>query len=242
MTAVLPIRWIEPASPPDTFPNVEQAFREPNGLLAAGGDLTVERLLYAYRHGIFPWYSEGQPILWWSPDPRMVLFPDQMHISRSLRRELRRGKFTASFDTAFKDVMTACGGIRPQQSAGGTWITYEMREAYTELHQLGYAHSIEIYMDGELAGGLYGIALGRIFFGESMFSRRTNASKIALACLAKQLHAWGFGLIDCQVQSDHLTRLGCEAMPRAGFMRKLRHYTDTLGHQGAWRLDVPLEF
>ena len=242
MTETLHICWLSPESPPEAFPDATCALREPNGLLAAGGDLTTGRLLYAYRHGIFPWYGQDQPLLWWSPDPRIVLFPNQMHISRSLRRQLRRGKFTASFDQAFTDVMTACAGIRPQPSTSGTWITREMREAYTELHQLGYAHSMEIIMDGELAGGLYGIALGNIFFGESMFSYRPNASKIALACLAKQLHAWGFGLIDCQVQSEHLMRLGCTALPRAEFLRMLRHYTCNPGRHGVWHLDVPLEF
>ncbi|HVC36820.1 MAG TPA: leucyl/phenylalanyl-tRNA--protein transferase, partial [Gammaproteobacteria bacterium] len=150
--------WLDPDSPPEAFPEVATALREPDGLLAAGGDLSPERLLYAYRHGIFPWYNEGQPILWWSPDPRTLLFPDQMHISQSLRRHLRRGEFAASFDTAFIDVMVACTQIRRNQTESGTWITSAMQQAYAELHCLGHAHSLEIFMDGELAGGLYGVA------------------------------------------------------------------------------------
>ncbi|MGA9854479.1 MAG: leucyl/phenylalanyl-tRNA--protein transferase [Gammaproteobacteria bacterium] len=242
MTDSSGIVWINPGSPPEDFPDIKHALRDPNGLLAAGGDLSPERLLYAYRHGIFPWYSEDQPILWWSPDPRTVLFPDQMHISRSLRRELRKGEFIASFDTAFTEVMVGCAENRPDQPEGGTWITSAIRDAYTELHRLGYAHSLEILLDDELAGGLYGIALGGVFFGESMFSRRANASKIALACLAKQLNAWGFGLIDCQVTTGHLMRLGSVSIPRMEFISLLSRYTALPAQSGPWQLDIPLAF
>jgi leucyl/phenylalanyl-tRNA---protein transferase len=242
MTESSGIVWINPGSPAEDFPDINHALHDPNGLLAAGGDLSVERLLYAYRHGIFPWNSEGQPILWWSPDPRTVLFPDQLHISRSLRRQLRKGAFEARFDTTFTQVMAGCAGARPNQPEGGTWITSAMRDAYTELHRLGYAHSIEIFMDSELVGGLYGIALGGVFFGESMFSRRTNVSKIALACLAKQLSAWGFGLIDCQVYTEHLMRLGSVSIARVEFMELLRRYSALPTHTGPWQLEIPLEF
>jgi leucyl/phenylalanyl-tRNA---protein transferase len=238
----LDLFWIPPNSTPVSFPDVSSALHYPNGLLAVGGDLSPERLLYAYSHGIFPWYSEGQPILWWSPDPRTALFPDQMHISRSLRRQLHKGNFIARFDSAFAAVMTGCAGFRPKQAEGGTWITSAMQQAYQKLHRLGYAHSLEIIMDGELAGGLYGIALGGVFFGESMFSRRANASKIALVCLARQLGAWGFRMIDCQVHSEHLVRLGSISMPRTEFLQLLQRYTQLPEHKSPWRLEVLLEF
>src|SRR5579871_3101478 len=175
-----PLRWIDPGDPPEAFPEVSSALSDPDGLLAVGGDLSPARLLYAYRHGIFPWYHGEQPILWWSPDPRAVLFPPEVHVSRSLRQCMAAGGYRLSFDEAFGEVMSACGGPRANQPEGGTWITPAMQVAYMALHRLGHAHSVEIWMDGELAGGLYGIALGRVFFGESMFSRRTDASKLAL--------------------------------------------------------------
>ncbi len=242
VTDALQIGWIQPGSPPETFPEVHHALRDPDGLLAAGGDLSPERLLFAYRHGIFPWYREGQPILWWSPDPRTLLFVDQMHISRSLRRRLRQSGFTAHFDTAFVDVISACAHTRRKQTESGTWITSAMQQAYAQLHRLGHAHSLEIFMDGELAGGLYGVALGGVFFGESMFSRRDNASKIALACLARQLSAWGFAFIDCQVYSEHLARLGSVCIPRIEFLRLLKKYTALPGNHDPWQLDISLEF
>ncbi|MGH8398171.1 MAG: leucyl/phenylalanyl-tRNA--protein transferase [Gammaproteobacteria bacterium] len=238
----LQIGWIEPGSSPGLFPNAATALQDPNGLLAVGGDLSPERLMYAYRHGIFPWYNEGQPILWWSPDPRIVLFPAQFHISHSLRKRLRQGGFEASFDTAFSEVVAACAAPRRKQPEPGTWITPAMQTAYAELHHLGYAHSLEIRMHGKLAGGLYGVALGGVFFAESMFSRRTNASKIALACLAQQLQAWNFGLIDCQVYSDHLAGLGSIPIPRAEFLGLLDRHTRSPGQSRAWRFDVSLEF
>lgn len=202
------------------FPPVTQALRRPNGLLAAGGDLSPPRLLEAYRHGIFPWFSEDEPILWWSPDPRMVLFPDEFKTSHSLRKTLRKGRHVVRFDSAFEQVMRACAA--PRQGASGTWIHEEMIAAYCELHRMGYAHSVETWLDGELIGGLYGVALGRMFYGESMFSRRTDASKIALAHLAAQLERWNFGMIDCQMNTPHLASLGAREIPRKEFIARLQ--------------------
>lgn len=218
----LKLFWIAPGSAPDNFPPAQQALREPDGLLAVGGDLSPARLLQAYRRGIFPWYSDPQPILWWSPDPRCVILPGGFHISRSLGKLLRSHRYTVSFDTAFERVIAACAAPRAQQPEGGTWITGDMQAAYCELHRLGHAHSVEVWMDGRLAGGLYGIAIGRVFFGESMFSRRTNASKIALAWLTRQLGAWGYALLDCQVYSEHLASLGAQCMPRAAFLERVQ--------------------
>ncbi len=198
------------------FPPVEEA--ESVGLLAVGGDLSPQRLLFAYSLGIFPWYNPGEPILWWAPDPRCVLFPEQIHISRSLRKILRRGDFRVSFDENFSAVIDACREVR---SAGGTWITPEMRHAYLELHRLGFAHSVECRQAGHLVGGLYGISLGRCFFGESMFSCQPNASKVALATLALQLQRQGFRMIDCQQTSAHLLSLGAQEIPRDEFCRLL---------------------
>jgi leucyl/phenylalanyl-tRNA---protein transferase len=204
----------------DSFPAVTQALRSPNGLLAAGGDLSTGRLLEAYRHGIFPWFSEGEPILWWSPDPRMVLFPNEFKVSHSLHKTLRNGRHDVRFDCAFEQVMRACAA--PREGANGTWIHEEMIAAYCELHRLGYAHSVETWMNGELVGGLYGIALGKMFYGESMFSRKTDASKIALAHLAAQLERWNFGMIDCQMSTPHLASLGAREIPRSEFVEKLQ--------------------
>ena len=194
--------------------------RDPNGLLAAGADLSPRRLIDAYAHGIFPWYGDDDPILWWSPDPRMVLYLDELHVSRSLRRVIRSGRFDVRFDTAFPAVMRACGEPRPDQA--GTWITQEMLAAYERLWQLGYAHSIESWADGELAGGLYGVAIGRMFFGESMFARKSDASKVALAATVRQLSRWGFRVIDCQMSTEHLASLGAREIPRAEFLRQVR--------------------
>lgn len=226
--------WIPPGSAPDTFPSVDYAAREPNGLLAAGGDLSVPRLLQAYRYGIFPWYGDKQPILWWSPDPRCVFLPDALHISRSLRKCLRHGKYAVSFDTAFAEVIRACAGPRSNQPNGGTWITPDMQAAYLDLHRYGYAHSVEVRMQKKLVGGIYGVAIGSVFFGESMFSRRSNASKIALAWLSKQLSAWGYKLIDCQVYSEHLARLGAALIPRAEFVNRVRHAIGPSDHGSVW--------
>src|SRR5262245_53766187 len=197
------IAWLGADTP---FPPLAAAQKEPNGLLAVGGDLSPRRLLDAYRRGIFPWYSEGDPILWWSPDPRMVLFPDELRVTRSLAKPLRTKPHEVRFDTAFTAVMRGCAAPRPGQ--GGTWIGPEMRAAYRRLHDLGYAHSAETWIDGELAGGLYGVALGGAFFGESMFTRTRDASKMALVGLVRRLAAEGFGLIDCQMHTAHLESLG----------------------------------
>lgn len=233
-----PLCWIRPEDPPEAFPDVTQALSDPDGLLAVGGDLSPQRLLFAYRHGIFPWYHADQPILWWSPDPRAVLFPPQIHVSRSLSRLIARGGYTTSLDSAFAAVMAACAAPRPQQPEGGTWISSAMQAAYARLHRLGHAHSVEIWMDGELAGGLYGIALGRVFFGESMFSRRTDASKLALVHLARQLEAWGYALIDCQVNSAHLRTLGSRLIPRREFLGALRDHCGSPGRAFPWRFDA----
>ena len=210
------------------FPPAELALSQPNGLLAAGGDLSPERLLEAYRNGIFPWFSEGDPILWWSPNPRMVLFPTEFKTSHSLRKILQKNDYEMRFDSAFEHVMRACAA--PREGQAGTWILEEMIEAYCELHRRGYAHSVETWIDGELVGGLYGMSLGKMFYGESMFSRRSNASKIALAHLAKQLESWNYGMIDCQMNTPHLASLGAREIPREEFIVRLQeliHYPET---------------
>ncbi|PFG09097.1 MULTISPECIES: leucyl/phenylalanyl-tRNA--protein transferase [unclassified Marinobacter] len=204
------------------FPPPESALAEPDGLLAAGGDLSSKRLMLAYENGIFPWYSDDQPILWWSPDPRCVIFPENIHISRSLRRSLNKGYFTITADRAFSRIMRLCGSTR----AEGTWITENMLQAYNKLHREGIAHSIEAWNPhGELAGGMYGIALGSCFFGESMFSLETNASKVLMVHLANQLRQWGYRIIDCQIASDHLLSMGAQTLPRTEFLALLGRYT-----------------
>ena len=214
------------------FPPVERALRRPNGLLAAGGDLLPQRLLRAYRLGIFPWFSEGEPILWWSPDPRTVLFPPELKISRSLRKTLRKKLFQVRADTAFEAVMEGCRQPRPGQP--GTWITEEMKQAYCRLHALGVAHSVETWRDGQLVGGLYGVALGRMFYGESMFSRESDASKAALVGLVRQLDAWGFGLIDCQMRTPLLASFGAREIPRAQFTRRASELVNYADVPGPW--------
>jgi leucyl/phenylalanyl-tRNA--protein transferase len=211
------------------FPDVELALREPNGLLAVGGDLSPARLIEAYRNGIFPWYGEGEPILWWSPHPRMVLFPERLHVSRSLRKLLKQGRYNVTFDQDFASVIKQCAALRE----GGTWITQEMQHAYCKLHELGYAHSVECRRDDKLAGGLYGVALGRVFFGESMFSLEPNASKVALVRLAERLRQSGYRMIDCQVHSAHLQGMGAQDIPRAEFLRMLKQWCDESAP--AWR-------
>jgi len=208
--------WIPEQAPADSFPDVSLALREPNGLLAVGGDLGAARLLAAYPAGIFPWYSEGQPLLWWSPDPRMVLFPARFRVSRSLRKRLRRDDFEIHHDRAFEQVMRACAELRPGQD--GTWINAAMLTAYTRLHQLGFAHSLECWRGAQLVGGVYGVSIGRVFFGESMFSRARDASKVALWHLCRQ----GYGLIDCQIYSPHLHSLGAREISREKFCTLLR--------------------
>ncbi|HEY9446381.1 MAG TPA: leucyl/phenylalanyl-tRNA--protein transferase [Burkholderiales bacterium] len=229
------IPWLDSHVP---FPPVTHALKEPNGLLAAGGSLSVPRLLDAYRHGIFPWYSNGQPLLWWSPDPRMVLQPDAFRLSRSLRKRLRRRDYEVRADTCYARVMQACAAPRAGQA--GTWITDDMSRAYGTLHALGIAHSVETWIEGDLVGGLYGVALGRVFFGESMFARATDASKIALAHLVRQLARWGYGLIDCQMETAHLASLGAMPIPRREFMDKLSELVNYPAHPGTWRLDDDL--
>jgi len=209
------VAWLTADDPPNAFPPVESALREPDGLLAAGGDLSPERLLAAYRAGIFPWYDEGQPLLWWSPDPRCVFLKDDLHLSRRLQRQLRRSTAEVRFNTAFNEVISACAGPRRYQQ--GTWITDDMIIAYQQLHDSGWAHSIEIWQDDRLIGGLYGLIIGRAVFGESMFSRQSNASKIALLVLDRLLDTGEIGIIDCQVQSGHLLSLGASIIPRSEF-------------------------
>ncbi len=214
------------------FPPLQTALREPNGLLAVGGDLSLKRLIDAYTQGIFPWYSAGDPVLWWSPDPRMVLIPGRLKVSRSLGKTLRKGHYQIRTDTAFRDVMQACAAPRPDQD--GTWISAEVIEGYCRLHQAGLAHSVETWMDGELVGGLYGVALGRMFYGESMFSRRTDASKLAFVYLVKQLQRWNFGLIDCQMKTAHLASLGAHEIPRSDFAARLGELVTQPGLPGKW--------
>jgi leucyl/phenylalanyl-tRNA---protein transferase len=223
------IAWLGADTP---FPPLGAAQKEPNGLLAVGGDLSPRRLLDAYRRGIFPWYSEGDPILWWSPDPRMVLFPDELRVTRSLAKTLRNKPHEVRFDTAFAAVMRGCAAPRPGQ--GGTWIGPEMRAAYRKLHDLGYAHSVETWIDGELAGGLYGVAIGGAFFGESMFTRTRDASKMALVGLVHRLATEGFGLIDCQMHTTHLESLGAREIPRTEFARRVKDLVDYPRSPGRW--------
>jgi leucyl/phenylalanyl-tRNA--protein transferase len=229
--------WLSRSDAADRFPPPSEALTEPNGLLAAGGDLEPERLLAAYRRGIFPWYEDGQPILWWSPDPRSVLGPGDVRVSRSLRRALIKGGFELKIDTAFADVVAGCA--EPRHYGGSTWITAEMAAAYARLHRLGWAHSFEAWRDGELVGGLYGVAIGRVFFGESMFTRVTDASKVAFVHLANELRARGFELIDCQVASAHLSSLGASTVPRAQFLVQLDAYCEPHGTPGSWRSSTP---
>lgn len=217
---------------PHRFPDVRRALQHPNGLLAAGGDLSPERLLSAYRRGIFPWFSEGDPILWWSPDPRTVLSPEEIRVSRSLCKQLRRRLLEVSLDRAFGAVIRACAA--PRGADGGTWIVAPMVRAYETLHRLGWAHSVEVWQGDRLVGGLYGVALGRVFFGESMFSRVDNASKVALVHLCERLQAWGFGLIDCQMRTDHLISLGAREIPRGHFVALLDRYCPLPGPTGSW--------
>ena len=232
------IGWLNPGDP---FPAPESALTDPNGLLCAGLELTPELVLAAYERGIFPWYSEGQPVLWWSPDPRMVLAPQGFILHRSLRKTLKHTSFEIRTDTRFEAVMRACAEPRPEQ--GGTWISEAIVEAYCALHEAGFAHSVETWMEGELVGGLYGIALGKVFFGESMFMRRSDASKIALAYLVAQLGRWQFELIDCQQKTDHLASLGAALISRADFLERLSRlvHCDAIPVRiCAWRFDLDL--
>lgn len=218
------VMWLSELDPPDSFPPVNAALREPDGLLAAGGDLSTERLLYAYRNGIFPWYDEGQPLLWWSPDPRCVFMPGDYHISRRLQRELRHSLAEIRINTAFSEVIHECAG--PRKSEQGTWITPAMIKAYSELHEQGWTHSIEVWQSGKLIGGLYGLIIGKAFFGESMFSVTANASKYALLYVTNRLNTGDLQLLDCQVTSGHLTSLGARVIPRSEFVRSLNNACD----------------
>jgi len=215
------------------FPPAGSAMRDPDGLLAIGGDLSLPRLLNAYRGGIFPWFSAGQPPLWWSPDPRMVFATDGVRLSSRLRRDLRRSSWEIRADTAFEQVIGACAKA-PRPGQHGTWITSGMRQAYIDLHRAGHAHSVEVFDGGVLAGGLYGVAIGRMFFGESMFSARSGGSKVALAALARRLHAWSWPLIDAQVENPHLLTLGATPMPREAFLAEVARLADLPSPAGSW--------
>jgi leucyl/phenylalanyl-tRNA--protein transferase len=233
MTARRPrITWLEPGGDPTAFPPLDAALDEPPGLVAAGGDLTPARLEAAYRRGIFPWYSDGQPILWWSPDPRMLLFPAEFRRSRSLAKRERNGSFELRFDSDFAAVIAACAAPRVREAAG-TWITDEMREAYLGLHRLGLAHSVETWQEGRLVGGLYGVQLGAAFFGESMFSLEADASKTALSGLVRRCLRDGIAFIDCQMETSHLASLGARPVPRSDFRTLLAQHC-SLGTAQRW--------
>ncbi|HEB56365.1 MAG TPA: leucyl/phenylalanyl-tRNA--protein transferase [Gammaproteobacteria bacterium] len=229
--------WLNPHDRED-FPDIELALREPDGLLAIGGDLSSERLLAAYRRGIFPWYSDDQPVLWWSPDPRSVLAPEKLRISRSLRKTLKKNPFRVSLDEAFAEVVHACA--QPRKYQPGTWITDEMMQAYIRLHEAGHAHSVECWQGDRLLGGLYGVSLGKVFFGESMFARASDASKIAFVYLARQLRRWDFGFIDCQIQSEHLDRFGAENIPRTVFRHSLEYFAALPNDNSDWKFEADL--
>lgn len=234
-----PIRlhWLDPRDPLQPFPAPHLAMRDPNGLLAIGGDLSVARLIRAYSSGIFPWYNPDEPILWWCPDPRAVLQPEAIKVSRSLQKSVRRADYAVTFDRAFAEVLARCGG--PRANSQGTWLGQDMRAAYGELQRRGFAHSVEVWRLGELIGGLYGVSLGRVFFGESMFSRATDASKIALYWLCQQLCRWAYPLLDCQVASEHLRTLGATDISRERFLSRLRLAVAEPGRTGRWQFDIP---
>jgi leucyl/phenylalanyl-tRNA---protein transferase len=229
------IPFLHPGSP---FPPATKALKRPNGLLAAGGDLSLRTLVDAYSHGIFPWYSEGDPILWWSPDPRMVMPSAELHVSRSLRRRLKRRDVRVSFDEAFLEVLTSCAAPRGEEA--GTWLLPEMQTAYLSLRNEGLAHSVEVWAGPELIGGLYGVAIGRMFFGESMFSRRTDGSKLALAYLAAQFTTWGLPMIDCQMETEHLQSMGARVIPRRLFLPVVAGLCRETG-PATWRFDPDLD-
>ena len=231
MTAIR-IAWLSAEDPPESFPDVETALREPDGLLAAGGDLSQDRILCAYRSGIFPWYDDGQPILWWSPDPRCVLRPDKLRVSRRLAQYARRSALTLHFNSRFGDVIRACAGER--RSRQGTWITADMIAAYEDLHAAGWAHSVEVKEDDRLVGGLYGLGIGKVFFGESMFSEVANASKFAMLGLTSHMLQQGLELIDCQVVSQHLLSIGAETIPRREFSAALQALCEPATPARSW--------
>jgi leucyl/phenylalanyl-tRNA--protein transferase len=224
--------------PCGAFPPTSEALESPNGLLAWGGDLRVERLLRAYQAGIFPWYTPGQPVLWWSPAPRCVIYPDQVHLSKRTRRRYNSGSYHLTMDVAFARVIKACAG--PRRNETGTWITGEMREAYYQLHRLGHAHSLEVWDGDVLTGGIYGLAVGSVFFGESMFSVKADASKIALVALCRQLHQWDFGLLDCQVGNPHLFSMGAVEVSREAFEKKLSEGVGASRPAKSWKDQVDI--
>lgn len=224
---------LDPNQADQAFPPVSSALNEPNGLLAVGGCLSTQRIINAYSQGIFPWYSDADPILWWSPDPRLVLFPSHLHISKSLKKTLRKDTFQIRFDTAFQEVIKACAA--PRSNETGTWLTAEMQAAYIRLHGEGYAHSVEAWHDNQLVGGLYGIAVGQVFFGESMFHHKTDASKLAFISLVQQLALWGYQLIDCQVHTPHLVSLGAEEISRTRFSTLIQKYHQEKPNNTAWQ-------
>ena len=226
------IPWLVPHA---LFPPIETALATPNGLLAAGGELSPDRLIEAYRSGIFPWFNEGEPILWWSPDPRMVILPSELRVSRSLNKILKKRDYEIRVDHAFSRVMQACAAPRKGQS--GTWIHPEMISAYTVLHEIGLAHSVETWMDDELVGGLYGVSQGKMFFGESMFSHRPNASKIAFVQMMRQLQRWGFGMVDCQMKTAHLASFGAREIPRIEFSQRLAELINHPDRGEKWHFD-----
>jgi leucyl/phenylalanyl-tRNA--protein transferase len=226
------IPWLEPDEP---FPPVESAMRDPNGLLAAGADLSTARLVDAYARGIFPWFNHEEPPLWWSPDPRMVVFTAERRVSRSLRKVIASERFRVTLDTAFTDVVSGCADPRPDQD--GTWITAEIFEAYLKMHRLGYAHSAEAWEGDQLVGGLYGVAIGRMFFGESMFARRSDASKVAFITLLEQLERWDMPMVDCQVPTSHLASLGGREIPRVEFLAHVRRLVRQPAVPSPWRFD-----
>ena len=229
------IPWLDSGDP---FPPVERAMRDPNGLLAAGGDLSPQRLIDAYTRGIFPWFGEDDPLLWWSPDPRMVLYVDELHVSRTLRRAVKSGRFRVTMDTAFRAVMSGCAEPRVEQQ--GTWITPEMVEAYALLAQMGYAHSVEAWEGDDLVGGLYGVAIGRMFFGESMFSRVSDASKVAFVHLVRQMAAWRMPMIDCQMSTPHLASLGAREVQRGAFVQEMAVLVCQPAVPAPWRFEPDL--
>jgi leucyl/phenylalanyl-tRNA---protein transferase len=224
---------LDPRNAEQEFPPLNKALCNPNGLIAVGGCLSTSRLINAYRHGIFPWYNPDEPILWWSPDPRLVLFPRKLLLSRSLRKTIRKQMFSITFDQAFRQVIAACANLRKENT--GTWITDEINQAYIELHHLGIAHSAEAWLDGELVGGLYGLALGQVFFGESMFHTKTDASKVAFATLVEQLANWDYQLIDCQVHTSHLVNFGAQDIDRNYFAQLLDRYCNSPALKTAWQ-------
>ena len=232
------LHWLDPRDPHQPFPPTHRAMRDPNGLLAIGGDLSLPRMIRAYSSGIFPWYNPNEPILWWCPDPRAVMDPADFHLSHSLVKRLKKDDYAVTLDSAYEAVLEACSGAR--RSGHGTWLGPDMKRAYVELHQHGFAHSVEVWQDGRLVGGLYGVALGRAFFGESMFSAVADASKLALYHLSRQLRAWSFSLIDCQVSSAHLKTLGAVEIPRERFLLRLRQALQDAGRTGTWRFDIPV--